>query len=232
MRKIVAIGGGELRLGETKKIDQYIVELTGKENPSFLFIPTASHDAEGYIETAIKQFGELGCKVQALCLFSTDKTAEEIRDTILSSDIIYVGGGDTETMMKKWSEFHVDCYLREAYEKGIVLSGLSAGSICWFIAGHSDSEFFDESNKNPQYRWVQGLGLIPYLHCPHYDEQERGSFDEFMRGQAAEGIALENCVALVSLNGHLSIIKANAEKKAYKISYRNGQIFKNELNAI
>ncbi len=222
MKKIVAIGGGELSLGETEPIDRYIVSLAGKETPDLLFIPTASHDAPAYIETVKQQYGRLGCRVHALTLFSCGLSQQKISNLILSSDIIYVGGGDTQTMMAKWNEFQVDTCLRAAYEKGIVLSGLSAGSICWCVAGYSDSEFFDATNKDPQYKWVGGLGLLPYLHCPHYDESGRNAFDALIQGQKYDGIALENQVALVSLDGKLSIIKANPAKNAYLFHQNNG----------
>ena len=141
MGRIVAIGGGEIRDGETLNIDKFIVSLSGKEKPSLLFIPTASHDVEGYIETVKKVYGELGCDVKILCLTKENIEEDDIRDIILKSDIIYVGGGNTEYMMKIWEKYSVDKYLKEAYKKNIVLSGLSAGSLCWFKAGFDDSEF-------------------------------------------------------------------------------------------
>ncbi|NMB44205.1 MAG: type 1 glutamine amidotransferase-like domain-containing protein, partial [Clostridiales bacterium] len=95
-----------------------------------------------YIDLVRQKFGELGCIVDALCLISNTYEDKEIYDKIISSDIIYVGGGDTARMMEKWREYKLDVYLVEAYNKGIVLSGLSAGSICWFMFGHSDSDSF------------------------------------------------------------------------------------------
>lgn len=80
--------------------------------------------------------------MESLCLITKQYTDEEIKNSILNADIIYVGGGDTLRMIKKWKAYKVDLYLKEAYEKGIVLSGISAGSICWFEFGHSDSDFF------------------------------------------------------------------------------------------
>jgi dipeptidase E len=128
MGKIVAIGGGEISQGETDRLNQYIVSLTGKAKPRLLFIPTASHDAPGYIETVRQRFGALGCDVDALCLYTQTYQVSEIEDLILGADIVYVGGGDTVRMMEKWSETGVDAALKEAYRRGVVLSGLSAGS--------------------------------------------------------------------------------------------------------
>ena len=92
MGRIVAIGGGEIRDGETLNIDKFIVSLSGKEKPSLLFIPTASNDSEGYIETVKKVYKELGCDVKILCLTKENIEEDDIRDIILKSDIIYVGG--------------------------------------------------------------------------------------------------------------------------------------------
>ena len=119
MGKIVAIGGGELRMGETYILDKYIVELSHTDNPNLLFIPTASKDAEGYIESINEYFGKLGCNVESLCLVTKDYTDEEIKNKILNADIIYVGGGDTVRMIDKWKEHKVDIYLKEAYETQI-----------------------------------------------------------------------------------------------------------------
>lgn len=81
-------------------------------------------------------------------------------------------------MMQVWRKYSVDKSLIKAYKSGKILSGLSVGSICWFIAGHSDSEFI-EGIENPIPICVKGLGIIPYLRCPHYDEPKREGFDEF-----------------------------------------------------
>nr|WP_307991432.1 peptidase E [uncultured Niameybacter sp.] len=228
MGKIVAIGGGELRMGETYLLDKYIVELASTDNPNLLFIPTASRDAEGYIEIMQEYFGKLGCNVESLCLITKQYTDEEIRNSILNADIIYVGGGDTLRMIEKWKAYKVDLYLKEAYEKGIVLSGISAGSICWFEFGHSDSDFF--INKDEwKYIKVQGLGFIQAGHCPHYNEEGREGFDQMMVGQAMLGIALEDQTAFVEVDGKYSILKANNERKAYLFKNSNGVLEKQEL---
>lgn len=145
----------------------------------------------------------------------------------MDSDIIYVGGGNTENMMEKWREYQVDEYLKMAYEKGVVLSGISAGSICWFIAGHSDSRQNDDADD--VHIWVKGLGIIPYFHCPHYNEKGRDTFNDFMIGQKIDGIALEDNVALVFKDGEYSIIKSDESMKAYRFSNDSGSILKNEI---
>lgn len=214
---IIAIGGGEVSQNQTYEIDKFIVESSKKENPNFLFIPTASKDAEPYIKTINKLYESLGCKTDNLYLSNIKINKEEINQKIEKADIIYVGGGNTAYMMEVWRKYSVDKELIRAYTSGKVLAGLSAGSICWFIAGHSDSEFIEDV-ENPKHKWVKGLGIIPYLHCPHYDEPERAGFDEFFNGQVTDAIAIENQVAVVWDNYEIKVIKANNSKNAYRLS--------------
>ncbi len=96
----------------------------------------------------------------------------EIEKKILGTDIVYVGGGNTLRMMRMWRKHSVDLLLRKAWENGTVMAGLSAGSICWFEAGHSDSRKGADPTKAFEYMKVRGLGLIEGLHCPHYDVEE------------------------------------------------------------
>lgn len=226
---IIAIGGGEVGLNETYEIDKFIVEAAKKEKPNFLFIPTASKDAPAYVKIISKLYGELGCKTDCLYLSNVEVDKEEVNQKIENADIIYVGGGNTQYMMKVWEEYGVDKALIRAYKSGKVLSGLSAGSICWFISGHSDSEFI-EGVENPRPIWVKGLGIIPYLHCPHYDEPDRVGFDEFYAGQLTDAIAIENQVAIVWDNYEMKVIKSNPSKNAYKLSWTDKGVKKEVLN--
>lgn len=224
---IIAIGGGELTTGQTLKIDKFIVSAAKKPQPKLLFIPTASHDAPGYIEIVKKTFETLCCTFAALCLVTKEYQEGEIANMIRDADIIYVGGGNTLFMMETWKKFQVDKYLREAYQKGTVLSGLSAGAICWFSSGHSDSEFFTE-NENPEFIFVDGLGMIPYVVCPHYDEEDRKSFDQMILSKKEPGTALESLTALVYDCNDYKIIRCNETSQAY--IFTNGN--KEQLKAI
>lgn len=228
MGKIVAIGGGEIGLGETDKIDKYLVSLTNKENPKLLFIPTASQDAEGYINNVDEHFGKMGCIVDSLCIETKKYSDEEIQQLIFSSDVIYVGGGDTVRMMEKWREYNVDQYLIEAYQEGIVLSGLSAGSICWFKFGDSESDSFVNDGQWDYIR-AYGVGLIPAAHCPHYNEEGRESFDQMMLEEDIPGIALEDRTAFVEVDGKYSIYKDSNQAKAYIIFNEEDKQIKKEL---
>jgi len=222
MGKIIAIGGGEIgRPGypiETTKIDREIIRLSGKEHPRLLLVPTASGDAELYIETVKKHFGKrLGCKIDSLCLIRERLTANEISRKILNSDIIYVGGGNTMRMMKLWRKFKVDKILKKAYEKGIVLSGVSAGSICWFKEGESDSRKF--GNQKGKHIKVRGLGFINAFNCSHYDvgKERKSTLKDMMKKNYGVAIALENCCALEIVGNEYRIISSRRGKKGYKI---------------
>ena len=121
---IVAIGGGEIAQHETLVIDKEIIRLSGKKRPTVLFIPTASSDAQEYIDTFIDYYSKyLNCIVHVLKLINQHLGAKEISEKILNSDIIYVGGGNTLMMMTLWRKLGVDNMLKKAYEKGIILSG-------------------------------------------------------------------------------------------------------------
>jgi dipeptidase E len=237
---IVAIGGGEISQGETWEIDEKIASLakerSGRKTADLLFIPTASYDEPGYVDVVRDVYGELGISVEALFLHGDPPPYEAIREAVLTSDAVYVGGGSTETMMSIWKATGTDRILLEAHTEGIVMAGLSAGSICWFLAGHSDSEFvdsdFDETIVSPQYKWVKGLGLLPYLHCPHYDEEYRSSFDEWMGEQSLPAIALENRTAVVCSGCSLKVIRSDRSKQAYLLENRGGRLFKRAFEYI
>lgn len=227
MGTIVAIGGGELGDLETFAIDEYIVKATEKQSPKALFIPTASGEPKEYIDSFNKVYAEkLGCITDSLLLLADNLTDEQIKEKILSSDLIYVGGGDTVKMMEIWRSKKVNQYLKEAYEKGIVLSGLSAGSICWFKYGHSDSNSFRNNDGFWEYIRAEGLGLIDAIHCPHYNEEGREGFDDMMKSQNLTGIALDNNCAFVIRNNEFKIVKSDINANAYKITNKNGTVMK------
>lgn len=230
MGKIVAIGGGEIRKpnirAETTEIDKEIIRLTGKKSPRLLFIPTASSDSEEYYQAAKKHFGEdLGCQTDCLYLLSKSLNAVEIQKKILDSDIIYVGGGNTAKMMRAWRKYGVDKALKEAYQKGIVLSGLSAGSICWFKWGNSDSQRTTKSNA--ELVRVSGLGLINALHCPHYfyERDRRKNLKEMMRRTPGAAIALDDCCALEIIDETYRVISSGKTMHAYKVYWKNHKYY-------
>lgn len=232
MKKIIAIGGGEIgRPGvknETLAVDREIIKLSGKENPKFLFVPTASGDAAGYIASVENHFGKkLGCKIDTLELIAKKYTKKELEDKILKTDIVYVGGGNTLKMMKLWRKFGVDVLLEKAMKNGIVLSGLSAGSICWFKYGNSDSARFGKNKAASMIR-VKGLNFISALHCPHYDIEKgrEQSLKEMMKKNTGVAIAIDNCAALEIVGDQYRILKSKKTANLYKVYWKGGKYFR------
>lgn len=233
-KKLMILGGGEIgRPGteiETELIDKETIKLTGKISPKLLFLPTASSDHQGYIDVVKKYFGEhLGCKVDSLLLKKQKYSSKEIREKILSSDIVYVGGGNTLKMLKLWRKLGVDEILRQAYDQGVVLSGLSAGGICWFKYGQSDS-WKSADPKNPYIR-LNGLGLVNAMHAPHFTrEQERHSdLKKIMKRTPGVAIALEDCCALEIIDDQYRIIASKPAAKAYKCYWKAGKYYQEQI---
>lgn len=219
MGKLVCIGGGEIpriKNGiklpyETKEIDKEIVRIANKKNPKLLFIGTASSNSKDYFLIIKSIFENLGCIVSNLDLLVDNININDIKERILNTDIIYVGGGNTKFMLETWRNFGIDKILLEAYKKGIVCSGLSAGSYCWFRLN---------------YDLIEGLGIINAVNCVHYeqkDKEARNKFFKIIKEQNLVGYALENCTALEIIDGKEKIIKSNPLKNVYKIVYKNNE---------
>lgn len=226
--KIVAIGGGEIgRPGfpvETTKIDKEIIGLSDKKNPKLLFIPTASSDSESYFEVVKKHFGKrLGCKTDVLYLIKEKLTKKQIEEKVFNTDIVYVGGGNTAKLMKVWKKTGTDKILKEAGKKGVILSGISAGSICWSKYGLSDSRRFN--NPNAEMIKVSGLGLINILYCPHYDfeSHRKKGLKKMMKKTPGVAIAVENCCAIEIVNEKYRIIASKKNVDAYKVYWNKGE---------
>ena len=148
------------------------------------------------------------------------------------ADIIYVGGGDTAFMMETWKKYRLDRKLKNLYlTDQAVLSGISAGAMCWFNCGHSDSSVF-WNDDTVGYGWVNGLlDIFPYVFCPHYDERVE-SFDEMMKEKTLPGLALESNVAFVENGGCVSFVASDDSSKAYIIRCVEGNLRKQEQKII
>jgi dipeptidase E len=225
-RAIVAIGGGKIARRATVAIDREIIRLSNRAHPRILFIPTASSDSETYWNNFQKYFGGfLECRVEALFLTREKYTSAEIRKKIFAADIVYVGGGNTLMMMRLWRRLGVDRMLKAAYEKGIVMAGVSAGAICWFDSGHSDSmSFYDPDDW--KYINVRGLGLIHGINCPHYDGmtlgvKRRHEFQGMIAKMGGMGIAIENNCAIEFIDDSYRVIRSNEKARAYRV-YKSG----------
>jgi dipeptidase E len=235
MGTIVAIGGGEIgrsgKPGETLALDRTIVSLAGATRPRLLFIPTASGDSSEYLAAVEQEFGgRLGCEVRHLCLIREALTTEQVRSRVLASDIVYVGGGNTLRMMMVWRRHGVDIALAEAWERGVVLSGLSAGANCWFRQGLSRAS---RRTSRGVVR-VTGLGLIKALCCPHYnaDPGQRNVLAEVMRRTPGPAVALDDRCALLVRDGGYRVIATSPEARAYCVRWRRGRLHEAELEQV
>jgi dipeptidase E len=230
-RIIVAIGGGELRDRETLPIDTEIVRLTRGAHPHALFIPTASDDADGYCETFAAVYGgDLECRTRVLRLHERYESHEECARLIEWADLVYVGGGNTLRMMRRWRRLGVDALLRRAWERGTVMSGLSAGAICWFRYGTSDSRRFYDPNDDTLIR-VRGLGWIDAVASPHHTREpnRNSALASIVARTPGVGLAFDDCAALVIEDDRYRIMRSAAEAGVRKVYRHRGRIVEEAL---
>lgn len=207
MKQIIAIGGGGFTAPNSNlKIEKYLIAQTNKSNPRICFLPQASNEAPDYIVKFFETFTKLGTTPSWVSLFG--RVESTWKQHLLNQDIIYVGGGNTKSMMALWQCWELDEVLRQAYNKGIILSGISAGAICWFEEGITDSVW--------PLGTVKGLGLVKGSVCPHFDtEVERQSIyrAKVNEGAIPPGIALEDNTAAHYIDGnpHRFISSANKQ---------------------
>lgn len=229
MKTIVAIGGGELKDLETFPIDRAIVKLSRKKHPKALFIPTASNDAFGYWETFRDVYSKkLECNTDVLFLIREKLSKKQIEDKILSGDIIYVGGGNTLRMLRIWKKYGVDKLLRKAYEKGVILSGLSAGAIAWFRYGSSDSRRFMKNGKQMEsFMRVSALGFLPFTVSPHHVREKKlrdPGIKEVMQRTPGIALALDDNSAILVHDDRFEILRSKPGVGIRKIFRKNGKI--------
>lgn len=224
-----------IRTRGTADIDREIIRLSNTPCPNILFVPTASSDSERYWKLFREYFGGfLKCRTDVLFLRREMPTREQIERKIFSADIVYVGGGNTLYMMRVWRRLGVDQILKAAYWKGTVLAGISAGAICWFDSGHSDSmSFYDPQHW--KYINVRGLGLISGINCPHYDSMTRGvrrrrDFREMIRKIGGIGIAIENNCAIEFIDDRFyRVLRSKDYARAYRVYKREGDVVAEQI---
>ena len=173
-KQVIAIGGGGFgRNPGLGIIEKYILDQSEKNNPNICFIPTATGDDESYKVSYYSTFSKLDCKPTHLDFFKRTPNLEKL---ILSQDVIFVGGGNTKSMLSVWREWGLHDILRTAYDNGTIMSGVSAGAICWFEKGITDS-WADQLNI------IDCLGFTKGNCCPHYDEEceRRPSLIQFLK---------------------------------------------------
>lgn len=213
MQQIIALGGGGFSMEpDNLALDRYILDQTDKQHPKVCFLPQASGESRDYIINFYKAFTELGAVPSWLSLFQVQDPNFERR--LLAQDVIYVGGGNTFSMIALWQAWGLDLVLRQALEKGVVLAGISAGAICWFEQGITDSY--------GDLQVMDCLGFLPGSCVPHYNgEAERQPrYKAFVAdGSVQPGIALDDGAAAHYVDGTLKQIIASCQKaRAYRVT--------------
>jgi peptidase E len=210
-RRIVGLGGGGDTGAQSELLWQYVLDLVGKDRPRMLYLPTAIGDHESGSVAFFERFAR---RTEASHLVTFPYPPPDLRAVILEQDAICVSGGNTANMLAIWRVHGIDVLLREAWEEGILLWGASAGMICWFEQGVTDS-------FGPQLAGMDCLGFLPGSACPHYDgeEQRRPRYRELVDGGFAEGIAADDGVAVRYAGTEIAeIVSCRPGAAAYRVT--------------
>jgi dipeptidase E len=222
-RHIVAIGGAGFA-AESEPLLDFVVGLTRAERPRICFLPTASGDSAEYVVAFYDAFTRRTCEPSHVGLFGKP-VREQVRKHLLGQDAIYVSGGNTANMLAVWRLHGVDEALREAWERGVVLAGTSAGANCWFEASTTDS-------FGPIGPLRDGLGFLGGSFCPHYDGEadrrptyHRLIADGFPGGYAAD----ENVAIHFAGTMFAEVVSGRAEAGAYRVELADGDVRETRL---
>ncbi len=206
-------GGGFSMEPDNPLLDAFVLSLSGVARPRVCFLATAGGDADNYVMRFYRALGRLDCRPSDLSLCARE--VADLESVLLGQDVIYVGGGSTANLLAVWRVHGVDAILREAWERGIVLCGISAGMNCWFEASVTDS-------FGPALAPLRdGLGLIEGSACPHYDgePQRRPTYRRLVAdGELPPGLAADDGAALVFGDDALvEVVCSRPEAHAYRV---------------
>ena len=188
-KQIVVMGGGSFSVEpDGSPLDAYVLALAAKPRPKICFVPTASGDSSMYITKFYEAFGH---RAEACHVGLFGRPRADMSSVLTSQDIIYVGGGNTANMLAVWRVHGVDRMMRDAWEGGVILTGVSAGMICWFECGVTDS-------FGPLAALRDGLGFLRGSACPHYDGEKdrRPTYQQLVRAGFPAGYAADDGAAL------------------------------------
>lgn len=228
MRQIIGMGGGGFSDEPgNPALDRYILAQARRPRPRICFVPTASGDAAGYIDGFYRAFRSLPCVPSHLSLFKLPTA--DLTSFVLGHDIIYVGGGNTRSMLTLWRAWKLDRIFRQAWREGIVLGGLSAGSICWFKEGVTDS-------VPGELGVLPCLGLLPGSNCPHYDKEpkRRPAYRRLIReGRIGPGYAADDGVALHFIGARLThVVSSRPHARAFHLHRARGRAVETAIQPV
>jgi len=223
------MGGGSHSMVQGKPVfDRFLLSLARSARPRVCFVPTASGDAESYVTRFYRAFSALDCRPSDLQLF--ERTIDDLETFVLEQDVIYVGGGNTASMLAVWRVHGLDRLLARAWEQGVVLCGLSAGMNCWFEQCVTDSFYVDRLAPLPD-----GLGLLPGSACPHFDgeEQRRPAYHRFIEsGELEPGWAADDAAALIfSGTAVEEVVTSQVGATAYRVERGDDGVIERRLDA-
>ncbi|MBO4573227.1 MAG: Type 1 glutamine amidotransferase-like domain-containing protein [Clostridia bacterium] len=229
----VSIGGGDLRTKTTLKIDSYVAALAKKhaqgKRAYGLFIGTASHDFMPYFNTFRKTFtGEFDIKADCALTVYGEMSYEKIAAKFEKADFLYIGGGDTVFMLDTWKKTGLYDLVLNAYERGVIVSGLSAGGICFFETMYTDSSFVTGGDS---YSFYPGMNVIKGTMCPHYDDRKPDFNAALLNSEINSSYAVEADSALVFKNGEL-VGSLSSGGKSYILRKNLGTIETFEISPI
>ena len=193
-------------------LDDYVLSLAGAERPRVCFLPSASGDADHYIVRFYRAFAAARCEPSHISLFRRDHGPTDLREHLLSQDIVYVGGGCVLSLLGVWRAHGIDTILREAWEAGVIMCGVSAGSLCWF------SEGVTAFHGAP--RPYTGMGLLPWSNSVHYDAERcrEGEYRRLLREGMRPGYAAEDGAALHFVGERLhKVVTSRPGARAYRM---------------
>jgi peptidase E len=224
-RHIVAFGGGGFSMESGNPLlDDYVLGLAPSARPRICFLPSASGDADHYIVRFYRAFPASRCEPSHISLFRREQGASEFRSHLLSQDVIYVGGGSVISLIGVWRAHGIDSILREAWESGVVLCGLSAGSLCWFA--ESVTGFHGEPQR------VEGLGLLPWSNCVHYEAagERRAAYRQFLLEGMRPGYAAEDGTGLHFKGVGLSrVVSSRPDTSGWRLEKRDDVVAETRL---
>ncbi len=226
MGQIIAIGGGGFLSGSEPELDAYVLQQASAISPKIGFIGTASGDDTRFVARFFARFAKLDCTPSVLSLFGR---VENLENWFNEQDIIFVGGGNTKSMPGVWAAWNLSPLLHKALKDGKVLAGVSAGAICWFESGITDSLGADYSNLN-------GLGFLKGSCCPHYSSEPGRApvFDRLLEsGEIPPGIAIDDGAAAHWIEGELiRVVSAKRGHSALSINCSEGKAVKKRIEAV
>ncbi len=230
-KRIIAIGGGEIKNKTTLEIDRYVANLAkihaGEIRANALFIGTASHDSMPYFNSFRKTYTSVfDIKAEVALIVYGEMDMERIAMKIDKADCIYIGGGDTVYMLDKWKETGMDKLLIDAYNKGKIICGLSAGAICWFTNMYTDYEIM--RGQSSSYVMKEGLKILDGTMCPHFNEREQDFKKAMIDFDISSAYAIENDCALEFVDGKLKGAITSGGK-AYILEKEGDKIEKREI---